>query len=107
MDQRGVALGCISLEMGFWGMYHYTMAPPRAETEDSIAYLAAQADLSIVKRPRPPTAFAHAIAAVPHAPPSTVHNVYDLKPFSSGVGNLFGAAALSIAQGVAGDLTLM
>lgn len=45
---------CISFEMVYRGLYHYTQAYHRGETRDPIAYLCAQEnrDLGIVKRPR-------------------------------------------------------
>jgi hypothetical protein len=47
-------LACISFEMVYRGLYHYTQAYHRGETRDPIAYLCAKenADLGIVKRKR-------------------------------------------------------
>lgn len=45
-------LGELSVEMVYRGLYHYTVAVAKGDTRDPVAYLAAQADLGIVKRPR-------------------------------------------------------
>jgi hypothetical protein len=45
-------LEAISLEMVYRGLYHYCGAFRRGETDDPVAYLAAQSDLGIVKRRR-------------------------------------------------------
>ncbi len=48
----------LSVEMVYRGLYHYTQAHKRAESDDVIQYLAQQTDLGIVKRikkpPKPP-----------------------------------------------------
>lgn len=61
-EVRALPLARISLEMVFRGLYHYTMAHNRGETDDPVAYLAAQSDLGIVKALPKPSAFARAIS---------------------------------------------
>jgi len=61
---RNLPLARISLEMVFRGLYHFTMAHARGETDDPVAYLATQQDLGIAKAPRPPSAVAQVVAAL-------------------------------------------
>lgn len=46
-------LDALSLEMVYRGLYHFTQAFHRGTATDPVTYLAAQADLGIVKRRRP------------------------------------------------------
>ena len=45
-------LDALSIEMVYRGLYHFTVAFQRGEARDPVAYLAAQPDLGILKRPR-------------------------------------------------------
>lgn len=67
---RNLPLARISLEMVFRGLYHYTMARARGETDDPVAYLAAQSDLGIIKALPQPSAFSRTIAELRVADPS-------------------------------------
>ena len=49
-------LASISFEMVFRSLYFFVGAYHRGETTDLVTYLAAQTDLGILKRPRPPSA---------------------------------------------------
>lgn len=51
-DRLQVTIDQISVEKVFRGLYHFTVAYHRGDTDDPVAYLAAQSDLGIVKRRR-------------------------------------------------------
>jgi hypothetical protein len=53
-EVRHLPLERISVEMVYRGLYHFAHAYERGEATDPVAYLAAQTDLGIVKRLRPP-----------------------------------------------------
>jgi len=55
-ERLKVAYQDVSMEMTYRGLYHYTQAHHRGETNDPVAYLAANAkDLGILKRKRRPS----------------------------------------------------
>jgi hypothetical protein len=53
-EELDLPLDRISIEMVYRGLYFFTGAHARGEARDPVAYLAAQADLGIVKRVRTP-----------------------------------------------------